>query len=1107
MAEIKRYGLGNQLDIAQILLEAKHRWLRPAEICEILRNFQKFDISSEPANMPPGGSLFLFDRKVLRYFRKDGHNWRKKKDGKTVREAHERLKAGSVDVLHCYYAHGEENENFQRRSYWMLEEDLQHIVLVHYREVKGNRTNYNHFKGTEEAVPYSHETKEIAINSEMDNSVSSSFNPNNFQMRSQAAGTTSLSSAQASEFEDAESAYNHQASSQLQPFLELLQPKAEKINAGFSNAFYPMSFSKEYQEKLSAVPGVNFSSRTQAYRKEDGNDAGVTYDPRKNPNSTVWDGALGNITTGLQSLPFQPSISATHSDSMGIISQQENETLGHLFTDNFGKKQMYEDKPRVQQSWQTLEANSSGSSSWPVDQNLHSDTAYDVTTRFRGGVDSNLLNSPVCSVDSEKTNNFSMPNDLQIQPSNTEQEYHLKSISKRNETIEGKYNHTFATKPLLDEGLKKLDSFNRWMSKELGDVDETHTQSNSETYWDTVESDNGVDESSIPLQVRLDSYMLGPSLSQDQLFSIIDFSPNWAYENSVIKVLITGRFLKSQQAESCKWSCMFGEVEVPAEVIADGVLRCYTPIHKAGRIPFYVTCSNRLACSEIREFEYRVGQIPDYDVKDDYSGCTNEILNMRFGKLLSLSSSSPTFDPTSVAENSEIISKIDLLLKNDNGEWDKMLQLTSDEDFSLERVEDQLLQQLLKEKLLAWLLQKLAAGGKGPSVLDEGGQGVLHFGAALGYDWVLLPTITAGVSVNFRDINGWTALHWAAFCGRERTVASLISLGAAPGLLTDPKTKYPNGRTPADLASAQGHKGIAGYLAESALSDQLSFLNLDIKEDNNADISGANAVRTVSEQIATPIGNGDLTDGLSLRDSLTAVCNATQAAARIHQVFRVKSFQLKQLKEYGSDNFGISDEDALSMIAVKSHKPGKRDEHVDAAAIRIQNKFRSWKGRKDYLIIRQRIVKIQAHVRGHQVRKNYRKIVWSVGIVEKIILRWRRKGSGLRGFKPEPLTEAPSMQASSSKDDDYDVLKEGRKQTEQRLQKALARVKSMVQYPEARDQYCRLLNVVTEIQETKVVYDSGTTSSEGRVDMDHNLIDIAALLDEEDIYMPTEAPK
>lgn len=92
-----------------------------------------------------------------------------------------------------------------------------------------------------------------------------------------------------------------------------------------------------------------------------------------------------------------------------------------------------------------------------------------------------------------------------------------------------------------------------------------------------------------------------------------------------------------------------------------------------------------------------------------------------------------------------------------------------------------------------------------------------------------------------------------------------------------------------------------------------------------------------------------------------------------------------------------------------------------------------------------------------------------MGIVEKVILRWRRKGSGLRGFKSETRIEGPNMQTSSSKDDDYDFLKEGRKQTEERLQKALARVKSMVQYPEARDQYRRLLNVVAEFKETKVI--------------------------------------
>lgn len=51
-----------------------------------------------------GGSLFLFDRKVLRYFRKDGHSWRKKKDGKTVREAHEKLK-----VCGFYFCHSMAN--------------------------------------------------------------------------------------------------------------------------------------------------------------------------------------------------------------------------------------------------------------------------------------------------------------------------------------------------------------------------------------------------------------------------------------------------------------------------------------------------------------------------------------------------------------------------------------------------------------------------------------------------------------------------------------------------------------------------------------------------------------------------------------------------------------------------------------------------------------------------------------------------------------------------------------------------------------------------------------------------------------------------------------
>lgn len=44
--------------------------------------------------------------------------------------------------------------------------------------------------------------------------------------------------------------------------------------------------------------------------------------------------------------------------------------------------------------------------------------------------------------------------------------------------------------------------------------------------------------------------------------------------------------------------------------------------------------------------------------------------------------------------------------------------------------------------------------------------GIIHMVAGLGFEWALNPILSCGVSINFRDINGWTALHWAARFGR-----------------------------------------------------------------------------------------------------------------------------------------------------------------------------------------------------------------------------------------------------------------------------------------------------------------------------------------------------
>lgn len=177
---------------------------------------------------------------------------------------------------------------------------------------------------------------------------------------------------------------------------------------------------------------------------------------------------------------------------------------------------------------------------------------------------------------------------------------------------------------------------------------------------------------------------------------------------------------------------------------------------------------------------------------------------------------------------------------------------------------------------------------------------------------------------------------------REDTVAVLVSLGASPGALTDPSAEHPLGRTPADLASSSGHKGISGFLAETSLTSHLSTLRVN-----------DSGIQTVSERLAVPKTEADVPDTLSLKDSLAAVCNATQAAARIHQIFRVQSFQRKQLIEQGSEP------DTISLVAAKTLRLGHSDGMVNAAALHIQKKYRGWKKRKEFLLIRQKIVKIQ----------------------------------------------------------------------------------------------------------------------------------------------------
>lgn len=85
---------------------------------------------------------------------------------------------------------------------------------------------------------------------------------------------------------------------------------------------------------------------------------------------------------------------------------------------------------------------------------------------------------------------------------------------------------------------KELDSFERWWDKEIaGDFDDNLITHVTGKYWDTLDTRNEEKEGmSLCLDMLLDTDFLGPSLSQQQLFSINDFAPQWTISGMETKV-------------------------------------------------------------------------------------------------------------------------------------------------------------------------------------------------------------------------------------------------------------------------------------------------------------------------------------------------------------------------------------------------------------------------------------------------------------------------------------------------------------------------------------------------------------------------------------------
>lgn len=97
---------------------------------------------------------------------------------------------------------------------------------------------------------------------------------------------------------------------------------------------------------------------------------------------------------------------------------------------------------------------------------------------------------------------------------------------------------------------------------------------------------------------------------------------------------------------------------------------------------------------------------------------------------------------------------------------------------------------------------------------------------------------------------------------------------------------------------------------------------------------------------------------------------------------------------------------------------------------------------------------MQAAFRCFKARKQYRKILWSVGVVEKAVLRWRLKRKGFRGLHLNTVESTEDQSQNSDVEEEF--FRTGRKHAEERVERCVVRVQAMFRSKKAQEEYRRM---------------------------------------------------
>uniref|UniRef100_A0AAY5EDB9 Calmodulin-binding transcription activator 2 n=1 Tax=Electrophorus electricus TaxID=8005 RepID=A0AAY5EDB9_ELEEL len=583
------------------------RWNTNEEIASYLISFDRHEewLSCTLKARPQNGSILLYNRKKVQY-RKDGYCWKKRKDGKTTREDHMKLKVQGTECLYGCYVHSSIIPTFHRRCYWLLQNP--DIVLVHYLNVPSVEDSGKVCGPVLCAVT---DRRDGLRWSRED--LLSQLKPMFHSMKWGGSGS-------GAELSTEQLVQQILESQQTKP-----QPRTHTCLCNHGNTHTR----EESKAELSLTRAGSRLVLSPVPPKQDTPPpptATSPTSPAPPPHTTSPNQGVATLSLTLLPSPVIGGLLLTDriiSDPPSAMLHAPAPCLLAPPTMSAGSASAllpfdpdsFLNSPKQGQTY-------GGSSLTPP---IPANSASSCPSPPLSSSPEPLASLALSLSPTSPPSSLSTPNTLMHTHSAHSSPVRLKEEKsppitpsilqdfESDETPMDTAHSSDAVPPDTEEPELSFDSTFPDLISELI-TEETNTQSSGFCQIPSLATPTFPIRYMVPPQpMPATSYLPYPTLTHTHththsgagegavcLASITDFSPEWSYPEGGVKVLITGPWSQ----ESVRYSCVFDQSTVPASLIQAGVLRCYCPAHEAGLVALRVMKGSDTVSSSVL-FEYR----------------------------------------------------------------------------------------------------------------------------------------------------------------------------------------------------------------------------------------------------------------------------------------------------------------------------------------------------------------------------------------------------------------------------------------------------------------------------------------------------------------------